>query len=81
MVKNVKSEEIKYKEEKQKSDIENSVSELEDLLGQKYGRKIFFENKKRILGIKVEYICSKKGILWKNLKKLELRFQKNYIKS
>ncbi len=33
MVKNVKSEEIKYKEEKQKSDIENSVSELEDLLG------------------------------------------------
>ncbi len=33
MVKNVKSEEIKYKEEKQKSDIEDSVSELEDLLG------------------------------------------------
>ena len=33
MVKNVKSEEIKYKEEKQKSDIESSVSELEQLLG------------------------------------------------
>ena len=33
MVKNVKSEEIKYKEEKQKSDIEDSVSELENLLG------------------------------------------------
>ncbi len=33
MVKNVKSREIKYKEEKQKSDIEDSVSELENLLG------------------------------------------------
>ncbi len=33
MVKNVKSREIKYKEEKQKDDIEDSVSELENLLG------------------------------------------------
>ena len=33
MVKNVKSEEIKYKEEKQKDDIEENISELEQLLG------------------------------------------------
>ncbi len=33
MVKNVKSEEIKYKEEKQRNDIDSSVDELENLLG------------------------------------------------
>ena len=33
MVKNVKSREIKYKEEKQRNDIDSSVDELENLLG------------------------------------------------
>ncbi|KKK55650.1 hypothetical protein LCGC14_3072430, partial [marine sediment metagenome] len=33
MVKNVKSEEIKYKEEKQKDDIDGNIEELENLLG------------------------------------------------
>ncbi len=45
MVKNVKSREIKYKEEKQKSDIEDSVSELENLLGQNMSKEVIKYNK------------------------------------